>query len=87
LLLLLDSRCPPLHCPPSLRAYIQSAKFQKEVVLILTKADLVDANALEGWKVWVKEWWGRPVEVVTVMSYDQDILQGGSLIIWHRKAI
>jgi len=76
LLLLLDSRCPPLHCPPSLRTHIQSLKTPREVVLVLTKADLVDEHALAGWKEWVKGWWGKPVEVVSVMSYDLDYLNG-----------
>lgn len=51
---------------------------QKEVILILTKSDLVDPAALEGWKEWTKDWWGRSVEVVTVTSYDQAYLQGPS---------
>ena len=76
LLLLLDSRCPPLHCPPSLKTYVQNLKTHKEVVLVLTKADLVEPAALQGWKDWVKEWWIRPVEVVSVMSYDLDFLKG-----------
>lgn len=81
ILLLLDSRCPVLHCPPSLRTYLQSLKPHKEVVLVLTKADLVDPSALEQWKEWVKGWWGQPVEVASVTSYDLEYLNGGVLII------
>ncbi|WVQ86042.1 hypothetical protein IAT38_008210 [Cryptococcus sp. DSM 104549] len=78
LLLLLDSRCPPLHCPPSLRTHLQSLNPQKEIILVLTKSDLVDPAALEGWKKWVKGWWGdEGVQVVGVRSYDVDLLREG----------
>lgn len=77
ILLLLDSRCPPLHCPPSLRSHIQALKPRKEIILVLTKSDLVDQDALAGWKVWVKGWWGQEVEVVGVMSYDVHALYEG----------
>jgi hypothetical protein len=44
---------------------------------VLTKSDLVDPAALEGWKEWVKEWWGEEhVGVVSVMSYDLEYLSG-----------
>jgi ribosome biogenesis GTPase A len=78
LLLLLDSRCPPLHCPPSLRSYLHSLKPRKEVVLVLTKSDLVDACALEEWRAWARRWWGGEVGVVAVKSYDLEVLQGVS---------
>lgn len=49
----------------------------KEVILVLTKSDLVDPAALAAWRIWVKEWWGEDqVEVVSVMSYDLDFLRG-----------
>ncbi|OCF43640.1 hypothetical protein I317_02532 [Kwoniella heveanensis CBS 569] len=78
LLLLLDSRCPPLHCPPSLRKYLQTLKPEKEIILVLTKSDLVDPAPLQGWKDWVKGWWGiEGVQVVSVRSYDVDLLNEG----------
>jgi ribosome biogenesis GTPase A len=77
-LLLLDSRCPPLHCPPSLRSYIQNLKPRKEVILVLTKSDLVDPEALRGWRTWLKAWWGdEDVQIVAVQSYDVEMLQAG----------
>ena len=77
-LLLLDSRCPPLHCPPSLRSYIQNLKPRKEVILVLTKSDLVDSEALRGWRTWLKTWWGdEDVQIVAVQSYDVEMLQAG----------
>ncbi|WRT70647.1 uncharacterized protein IL334_007645 [Kwoniella shivajii] len=78
LLLLLDSRCPLLHCPPSLRSYLKDLKPQKEIILVLTKSDLVDPVALEGWKSWVRSWWGdEGVQVVSVRSYDVELLADG----------
>jgi ribosome biogenesis GTPase A len=59
LLLLADARCPPLHLPPSLRTYVQNLKPHKEVILVLTKSDLVDPEALAGWREWVKVWWAK----------------------------
>jgi ribosome biogenesis GTPase A len=59
-----------------LRTYLQSLRPHKEVVLVLTKADLVDPAALAQWKEWIKGWWGQPVEVASVTSYDLEYLNG-----------
>ncbi|GMK54708.1 hypothetical protein CspeluHIS016_0112940 [Cutaneotrichosporon spelunceum] len=74
LLLLVDSRAPPLHCPPSLRTYLRGLKPRKEFVLVLTKADLVDQTALEGWRSWLADWWGDGAQVVSVTSYDLGLM-------------
>lgn len=80
-LLLLDSRCPPLHCPPSLRTYIQNLKPKKEIILVLTKSDLVDPEALAGWREWLKTWWGDDqVQIVAARSYDVEALNGGTFL-------
>lgn len=82
ILLLLDSRCPPLHAPPSLRTYIQGLRPRKEVILVLTKADLVDPEALMQWKRWIAGWWGEDeVQVVSVMSYDLELLHAGKCLL------
>ncbi|KAL7423885.1 hypothetical protein Q5752_001470 [Cryptotrichosporon argae] len=81
LILLLDARCPPLHFPPSLRAYLRRARV--ELVFALTKSDLVDPAALDEWKDWVRDWWGAEAEVVGVRSYDEELLEQGR----HRPAI
>lgn len=94
LLLLIDARCPPLHCPPSLRTYVKALKPRKEVILVLTKADLVDAGALAGWRTWLEEWWTEGdepgavsnVQVVAVSSYDKALLYGEGRA-RHRPAI
>ena len=57
MLVLLDSRCPPIHLPHSLRSYLQDLQPRKEVILVLTKADLVDPIALNGWKDWIRSYW------------------------------
>ncbi|KAL1410090.1 hypothetical protein Q8F55_004093 [Vanrija albida] len=93
LLLLIDARCPPLHCPPSLRAYVKALRPRKEVILVLTKADLVDAGALAGWRTWLEEWWAEgdeasatSVQIVAVSSYDKALLYGEGRA-RHRPAI
>jgi ribosome biogenesis GTPase A len=87
-LLLLDSRCPPLHCPPSLRSYIQNLKPRKEVILVLTKSDLVDPEALRGWRTWLKTWWGdEDVQIVAVQSYDVEMLQAGKSFLLTSRPI
>lgn len=50
----------------------------KEIILVLTKSDLVDSKALEGWKKWVRSWWGQEsVHIVSVRSYDTELLREG----------
>jgi len=76
----MDARCPAVHCPPSLRDYIRSLKPRREVILILTKADLVDPDALHAWESWLKAWWKddapnkEDVQVVAVNSYNTSLM-------------
>lgn len=90
-LLLVDSRCPPVHCPPSLRAYLKSYKPRRQIILVLTKADLVDPGALEGWRTWLREWWCQgeddDVQVVVAISYDVNLLYAEGRGKRHRPAI
>lgn len=85
ILLLVDARCPAVHCPPSLRAYLRLLRPRREIILVLTKTDLVDPEALAAWRVWLKQWWmsGPPTgedelepQVVSVSSYDTSLLHG-----------
>jgi ribosome biogenesis GTPase A len=55
-------------------------KPRKEVILVLTKSDLVDPSALEGWKKWAQDCWGEEngeIGVVAVRSYDEELLYEG----------
>lgn len=47
LLVLLDSRCPTLHFPPSLAAYLEHLK--KKVILVLTKVDISGQERVDAW--------------------------------------
>jgi ribosome biogenesis GTPase A len=83
LLILADARCPPIHLPTSLRSYVNALKPRKEVIIVLTKSDLVDPSALAGWREWVRNMWTEgdaeghaAVQVVAVKSYDTELLQG-----------
>jgi ribosome biogenesis GTPase A len=63
---LLDARCPPLHLPPSLVAYLQRFG-RRRTLLVLTKADLVPAPLVAAWAAWLRrtyEW-----RVVATESY------------------
>lgn len=77
----MDARCPAVHCPPSLRAYLRSLRPRREIILVLTKSDLVDPSALAGWRKWLKAWWldgsdgdEQEPQVVSVSSYDTSLL-------------
>ncbi|CAK9781736.1 P-loop containing nucleoside triphosphate hydrolase protein [Cutaneotrichosporon oleaginosum] len=85
ILLLVDARCPAVHCPPSLRTYLRLLRPRREIILVLTKIDLVDPAALDAWRIWLKQWWmsGPPQgdgelepQVVSVSSYDTALLHG-----------
>lgn len=73
ILLLLDSRCPALHFPPSLHAYLMSLKPPRPLILILTKSDLVPPSYTAAWTTWLQD--RHPsVHVVKVESYrEQDV--------------
>ncbi|KAJ3539165.1 hypothetical protein NM688_g6405 [Phlebia brevispora] len=69
LLILLDSRCPLLHYPPSLVAYLSSPQFsRKRIILVLTKVDIAGPFRTEAWMRYLKNGYpGTPV--VPVESY------------------
>ncbi|CAE6462086.1 unnamed protein product [Rhizoctonia solani] len=71
LMLLLDARCPPLHYPPSLDAYIKSLRPARQVILVLTKIDIVGEECATAWSTWLKNrYGGNGVQVVGVQSYE-----------------
>ncbi|KIJ40336.1 hypothetical protein M422DRAFT_174008 [Sphaerobolus stellatus SS14] len=55
MLVLLDSRCPALHFPPSLRAYLASLRPNRPLIIVLTKADMVPEAYSNAWKIWLQE--------------------------------
>jgi hypothetical protein len=53
---------------------------------VLTKSDLVDPDALQGWREWLKTWWGEDdVQIVAARSYDIEMLQAGEYP-WQKEA-
>jgi ribosome biogenesis GTPase A len=71
-MLLLDARCPPLHYPPSLDAYIKSLRPARQVILVLTKIDIIGEECALAWRAWLKDRYGRSgVQVVGVQSFEQ----------------
>ncbi|KAB5588065.1 hypothetical protein CTheo_8492 [Ceratobasidium theobromae] len=70
LMLLLDARCPPLHYPPSLDAYIKSLRPARQIILVLTKVDVVSEECASAWRTWLKDRYNETrVQVVGVQSY------------------
>lgn len=75
LLVLIDIRCPPLHFPPSLQEYILSHQqtSRKEVVLVLTKCDLVSPEVRSQWEAWCRREWGRHGwDIVSLEAYRRE---------------
>ena len=64
ILLLLDSRCPILHYPPSLATYLADRK----VILVLTKVDISGAARVEAWTRYIHKIYPN-TRVVQVESY------------------
>ena len=64
MLLLLDSRCPILHYPPSLATYLSDRK----VILVLTKVDISGSARVEAWTRYIHENYPN-TRVVQVESY------------------
>ncbi|EJD45742.1 P-loop containing nucleoside triphosphate hydrolase protein [Auricularia subglabra TFB-10046 SS5] len=68
LVVLLDSRLPPLHYPPSLQSYLATLRPVRKVILVLTKADVTGPDICALWELYLHE--KHPgVRVVTVESY------------------
>ncbi|KAI0347817.1 P-loop containing nucleoside triphosphate hydrolase protein [Trametopsis cervina] len=69
LLILLDSRCPLLHYPPSLASYLAApAHSRKRTILVLTKVDIAGPVRAEAWSRYLQAQHPH-VRVVQVESY------------------
>lgn len=66
LLILLDSRCPLLHFPPSLQTYLSSPSYK--LILVLTKVDISGPERAEAWSKYLTDKFPG-VQVVMVESY------------------
>ncbi|OBZ79348.1 Guanine nucleotide-binding protein-like 1 [Grifola frondosa] len=67
LLILLDSRCPTLHLPPSLSSYLASFPHARKV-LVLTKVDISGPERAEAWSRYLHTLYPG-ARVVQVESY------------------
>ena len=68
LLILLDSRCPLLHYPPSLSAYLSSITQTTRIILVLTKVDIAGPTRTEAWSQFFKTKYPG-LRVIQVESY------------------
>lgn len=66
LLVLLDSRCPLLHFPPSLAAYLSATGCK--VILVLTKVDIAGPARTDAWEAYLRTH-HADVRIVRVESY------------------
>ncbi|KAG9001776.1 hypothetical protein FRB94_000642 [Tulasnella sp. JGI-2019a] len=71
LLVLLDSRCPPLHYPSSLHTYLEAQRPARKIILVLTKTDIVGQDRAERWKSWLRQQYPG-CKVVGVESYRKE---------------
>ena len=67
LLILLDSRCPLLHYPPSLASYLAGLPNRK-IILVLTKVDISGPDRANTWSDYLKKRYPH-VRVVQVESF------------------
>ena len=66
-MILLDSRCPLLHYPPSLASYLAGLPNRK-IILVLTKVDISGPDRANAWSDYLKKRYPY-VRVVQVESY------------------
>lgn len=64
ILVLLDSRCPLLHFPPSLSSYLSD----RQVILVLTKVDISGSVRADAWTKYFNQHYPH-LRVVQVESY------------------
>lgn len=71
-LILLDSRCPLLHYPPSLAAYLSTPHFvaRKRTILVLTKVDIAGPERADAWTKHLNARYPE-LRVVQVESYSE----------------
>lgn len=66
-MILLDSRCPLLHYPPSLASYLAGLPNRK-IILVLTKVDIPGPDRANAWSDYLKKRFPH-VRIVQVESY------------------
>lgn len=69
LLILLDSRCPLLHYPPSLASYLASFQNRK-LILVLTKVDISGVDRANAWTNYINSHYPN-IRVIHVEAYIQ----------------
>ncbi|THH02612.1 hypothetical protein EW026_g288 [Hermanssonia centrifuga] len=78
LLILLDSRCPLLHYPPSLASYLSAPHFaRKRTILVLTKVDISGPARADAWAHYLTTKYPG-LRVVQVESYVEKHVGEGS---------
>ena len=68
LLILLDSRCPPIHYPDSLHAYLTGFRPPRKLIFALTKIDITGPLRTSLWVDWLSEKFPGS-QIITTESY------------------
>ena len=68
LLILLDSRCPPLHYPPSLEKYLATLRPPRKLIFALTKCAISGPYRAGLWKEYLQKLYPS-ARIVNVESY------------------
>lgn len=77
-LILLDSRCPLLHYPPSLESYLSSPHLSKKrTILVLTKVDISGAVRAEAWITYFQRRYPH-LQIVQVEAYAEKATSSAS---------
>lgn len=76
MLILLDSRCPPLHYPPSLHEYLSTFREPRKVIFVLTKVDICGAERSSLWQEYLHKLYPEH-RIVKVESYQEKEVRGG----------
>ncbi|KAH7927290.1 P-loop containing nucleoside triphosphate hydrolase protein [Leucogyrophana mollusca] len=78
LLCLLDSRCPPLHFPPSLASYL--ATRPAKIILVLTKVDIAGPARSAAWTKYLADRYPS-IPIVQVESYTEKTGEQGRTVL------
>jgi ribosome biogenesis GTPase A len=61
---LADARCPILHLSDQLMKYVLKTLYQKKLIIVLTKSDLVSKERVQEWISYLQERYGKEIPIL-----------------------